>query len=43
MVFRKEPYATHQKLSTLYAPGFGAYQVKYHGIFNKVILKMILL
>ncbi|MEO6489108.1 MAG: BamA/TamA family outer membrane protein [Ferruginibacter sp.] len=37
--FRKDPYATFQKINTLYAPGFGAYQVKYHGIFNNVLLK----
>ena len=37
--FRKEPYATDQKLVTLYAPHEGAYQVKYHGVFNKIIFK----
>jgi Omp85 superfamily domain/Calcineurin-like phosphoesterase len=37
--FRKEPYATFQRLNTLYAPKFGAYQIKYLGIFNKVLLK----
>ena len=38
--FRKEPYATDQKLSTLYAPGGGgAYQIRYDGIFNKAISK----
>lgn len=37
--FRKEPYATDQKLVTLYAPHEGAYQVKYEGTFNKLILK----
>ncbi len=37
--FRKEPYATDQKLSTLYAPEGGAYQLKYDGIFNKSISK----
>jgi len=36
--FRKEPYATDQKLVTLVAPVEGAYQVRYNGIFNKVIL-----
>jgi hypothetical protein len=32
--FRKDPYSTYQKLSTLYALNHGAYQVKYQGIFN---------
>ena len=36
--FRQEPYATFQKLSTLYAPSHGAFQVKYQGIFNGVFL-----
>ena len=27
--FRKDPYSTYQKLSTLYALNHGAYQVKY--------------
>ena len=35
--FRKEPYATDQKFSSLYAPAGGAYQVRYDGVFNKVI------
>ena len=35
--FRKEPFSTDQKLSTLYAPVEGAYQVRYNAIFNKVI------
>jgi hypothetical protein len=35
--FRKEPYATDQKLVTLYAPQEGAYQAKYAGIFNRII------
>ncbi|MDB5193202.1 MAG: metallophosphoesterase [Segetibacter sp.] len=37
--FRKEPYATQQKLSTLYAPASGAYQLKYGGEFNQIISK----
>ncbi len=37
--FRKEPFAVSHRLSTLYAPASGAFQVKYHGIFNKVFLK----
>jgi hypothetical protein len=37
--FRKEPFATDQKLTTLYAPYQGAYQVKYEGVFNKIIFK----
>ncbi len=37
--FRKEPYASYQKLTTLFAVNRGAYQLKYNGIFNKVILK----
>ncbi len=35
--FRKEPYSTFQKLSTLYAFTHKAYQVRYQGIFNSVI------
>jgi len=37
--FRKEPYSTYQKLTTLYAPSHGAYQVKYNGIFNNQLFK----
>ncbi len=37
--FRKDPYATDQRLVTLYAPHEGAYQVKYDGVFNKVVSK----
>ncbi len=37
--FRKEPYATDQKLVTLYAPHEGAYQLRYEGIYNKIIFK----
>jgi len=31
--FRKEPFASENRLSALYAPQGGAYQVKYHGDF----------
>ncbi|MES2431894.1 MAG: metallophosphoesterase [Bacteroidota bacterium] len=41
--FRKDPYATDQKLTTLYAPHEGAYQAKYLGIFNKIISKQDLI
>jgi hypothetical protein len=34
--FRKEPYATFQKLTTLYATTLHAYQVRYTGEFNEV-------
>lgn len=34
--FRKEPYATDQKLGALWAPARGAYQIKYAGEFNHV-------
>lgn len=37
--FRKEPYASFQKLNTLFAVNRGAYQLRYEGIFNQVILK----
>lgn len=37
--FRKDPYATDQKLVTLYAPLQGAYKFKYTGVFNKIIFK----
>jgi hypothetical protein len=37
--FSKEPYASFQRLNTLYAPGYGAYQIKYNGIFNSIIFK----
>lgn len=37
--FRKEPYASFQKFTVLTAPTKTAYQLKYQGIFNKVILK----
>jgi hypothetical protein len=34
--FRKEPYATDQKIGALWAPARGAYQIKYAGEFNHV-------
>lgn len=37
--FRKEPYATDQRLVTLYAPHEGAYKARYNGIFNNVFFK----
>ena len=37
--FRKDPYSTYQKLSALYAPTHGAYQLSYQGIFNGAFLK----
>ncbi|MEP6711242.1 MAG: metallophosphoesterase [Ferruginibacter sp.] len=37
--FRKQPYATNQKLSTLVAVNSGAVQAKYEGIFNQVLGK----
>ncbi len=37
--FRKEPFATEQRLSTLYAFNSSAYQLKYQGEFNDVIGK----
>ena len=41
--FRKEPYASFQKLTTLYATTFHAYQVKYTGEFNELLGKSDLL
>ncbi|MEO6289375.1 MAG: metallophosphoesterase, partial [Ginsengibacter sp.] len=41
--FRKEPYATFQKVSSLFAINHLAYQLKYEGIFNSVFLKKDLL
>jgi hypothetical protein len=32
--FRNEPYATQQRISSLYAPSSGAYQFAYNGEFN---------
>jgi hypothetical protein len=37
--FRKDPYSTYQKLSTLYAFSSHAYQVQYNGIFNQFLFK----
>lgn len=37
--FRKEPYSTFQRLTTLYAFTSGAYRVNYQGEFNQVIGK----
>lgn len=37
--FRKEPFATNQRFSALYAFSRGAYQLRYDGIFNHVISK----
>ena len=41
--FRNQPFATQQKLTTLFAPSNNAYKVQYNGIFNKVISKNDLL
>ncbi len=35
--FRKDPYSTYQKLTTLAAINRGAFQAKYTGIFNQVV------
>ena len=35
--FRKEPYSTYQKLSTLYSFSSKAYQVRYSGEFNQLM------
>lgn len=32
--FRNEPYSSQQRVSTLYAPASGSYQLKYNGEFN---------
>jgi len=37
--WRKEPFATYQKLTSLFSTYNNAYQVKYEGIFNHVIGK----
>ncbi|MEJ7821184.1 MAG: metallophosphoesterase, partial [Chitinophagaceae bacterium] len=37
--FRKEPYSTYQKFSTLYAFSHKAYQLKYQGIFNSILYR----
>lgn len=41
--FRREPYSTFQRFSTLFAPSRSAYQAKYEGVFNKMISKYDLL
>ncbi|CAN5350468.1 metallophosphoesterase [soil metagenome] len=41
--FRKDPYATDQKLSSLFAFSRKAYQLKYSGIFNSILFKNDLL
>ncbi len=41
--FRKEPYATFQKLNTLFAIGRKAYQFNYTGVFNSILFKNDLL
>jgi hypothetical protein len=41
--FRKEPFATEQKLTTLFAPTRGSYKLKYVGTFNQVLFKNDLL
>ena len=37
--FRKDPFATQQRLSTLLAPNHGSYQLNYSGEFNHVLGK----
>ncbi|MGI8951805.1 MAG: BamA/TamA family outer membrane protein [Chitinophagaceae bacterium] len=37
--FRKEPFATEQKFSALYAANDGAYQLNYQAIFNEALGK----
>lgn len=37
--FRKELFATSQRLTTLYAPSSTSYQIRYQGIFNSLIGK----
>ena len=37
--FRKEPFSSYQKLSTLYAFSNSAYQLKYQGVFTSAFLK----
>lgn len=41
--FRKEPFSTEQRFSTLFALNRGSYRLKYQGIFNHVIGKTDLL
>ena len=35
--FRKEPYATDQRLGAIWAPARGAYQIRYSGEFNHAL------
>jgi len=35
--FRKDPYSTNQKLSSLYSPSSKAYQINYSGEFNQLV------
>jgi hypothetical protein len=37
--FRKEPYSTYQRITSLYSFNTGKYQVNYNGEFNEVIEK----
>ena len=37
--FRKKPFSTNQKFTSLFAPNNSAYQAKYTGTFNHVIYK----
>jgi hypothetical protein len=41
--FRKDPYATEQRLGALYAPGRDAFRIKYTGNFTKAVFKNDLL
>lgn len=41
--FRKEPYASRQKLSSLFATDFGSYKIDYEGEFNHAVNKTDLL
>src|SRR5688500_2291164 len=35
--FRKEPYATDQRIGAIWAPARGAYQIRYTGEFNHAV------
>ena len=35
--FRKDPYSTNQKLTSLYSPSSKAYQINYSGEFNQLV------
>ena len=37
--FRKEPYASNHKFSSLYAPDSRAYKLRYEAEFNSIFLK----